>query len=271
MADGDARAVPGQLAGDVEEAAEVAGDDGRRSARGDALRLRRDDRARDVAVLDGEGAPEPAAHVRLVQFDEGQPLDAGEEPARLRPDAELAQPRAGVVVGDGAVKGGVDGRHAEHVDEEARQLVRLVGEGLGLAQPVRVVREELGVVRPDHPGAGAGGDDHVIVGPEGGDHRLREVPRGAPVAGIVGRLAAAGLDGHVDDAARLLQELHRREADRWAQEVDEAGDEQPDAQPRAGPFRGSGHARRDGATARRRPSCRRPRPPRPSCRPRRTA
>ena len=48
------------------------------------------------------------------------------------------------------------------------------------------------------------------------------------------RLAAAGLDGgHVHDASRVLQqperrEPDRREPDRGTEEIDEAGDEQPD-------------------------------------------
>ena len=58
---------------------------------------------------------------------------------------------------------------------------------------------------------------------------LRDRLRIAPVAGIVGRLAAAGLRlRHLDDAAGILQQLQRREADARPKEVDEAGDEEPD-------------------------------------------
>ena len=116
----------------------------------------------------------------------------------------------------------------QHVDQEARELIGLGGQHIGLGAPVRIVREQLRIMRLDHAGAGAGRRDHVVVAVEGVDHLHRQIARGAAVAGIVGRLAAAGLDGHLDDAAGILQELHGRKADGGAHQVDEAGDEQAD-------------------------------------------
>jgi hypothetical protein len=58
------------------------------------------DRAGDVAVFDREGAPEAAAYLGFIHLDEREALYAAQKPPRLRLDAEFAQARAGVVVGD---------------------------------------------------------------------------------------------------------------------------------------------------------------------------
>ena len=55
--------------------------------------------------------------------------------------------------------------------------------------------------------------DHVVEVFESRDGVLDDGARIRPVAGIVGRLAAAGLrHRHVDDAAGIFQQLDRREA-----------------------------------------------------------
>ena len=96
--------------------------------------------------------------------------------------------------------------------------------------PGRIVLQQLGVVQLQHAGAGARRRHHVVVGLEGGDRLARQLLRGRLVAGVVGRLAAAGLRRrHVDIAAGVGQQLDRRKADRGAEQVDEAGDEQTDA------------------------------------------
>ena len=50
-------------------------------------------------------------------------LHRAEQAARLLLDAELAQARAGIVIGDGAVVARGDLGHAQHVDQEGHQLV----------------------------------------------------------------------------------------------------------------------------------------------------
>src|SRR5215469_6111665 len=53
---------------------------------------------------------------------------------------------------------------------------------------------------------------------------------GLAVARVVGRLTAAGLGrGRVDDATRLLEELGGGQAHAGTKEIDEAGDEESDA------------------------------------------
>ena len=103
-----------------------------------------------------------------------------------------------------------------------------VGERLRPCLPVGAGREQPRIVFPQHPGAGSGRCDHVVEGFERLDGALRDGPRIGGVAAVVRGLSAAGLGrGHADGAARVLQQLDRREPDRGAEEVDEAGDEEP--------------------------------------------
>ena len=59
----------------------------------------------DVAVLDRERAAETAAGLALLHLDELEASHLGEELPRLRLHAQLAQARARIVVGHGAVEG----------------------------------------------------------------------------------------------------------------------------------------------------------------------
>ncbi len=81
----------------------------------------------------------------------------------------------------------------------------------------------------EHPGAGAGGGDHVVIRRKSFDGLKREVLGEFPVAGIIGRLAAAGLRWHLDRASGVLEELDRRPTDRGAEKVDKTSDKEPDA------------------------------------------
>ena len=63
----------------------------------------------DVGILDAERAAEAAADLGVLHLRQRQPVDGGQQLARLRLDAELAQARAGVVIGDAAgIEAGVD-------------------------------------------------------------------------------------------------------------------------------------------------------------------
>ncbi len=123
--------------------------------------------------------------------------------ARLRLDAELAQARAGIVIGDGVVKPGRNAGRAAHVDQEADQLVHLGGKGNGARLPLRIALEQAGIVLLQHAGAGARGRDDIVVVLEGADGVLGDGASVGAVAGIVGRLAAAGLrHRHIDACSR---------------------------------------------------------------------
>ena len=82
--------------------------------------------ATDVsAFFTREGAAEAAALVGALELEEGDPADLLEQLPRPLAHAEHAQRVAGRVVGDGVRVVGADVGHAEHVDEELRQLVDL--------------------------------------------------------------------------------------------------------------------------------------------------
>jgi hypothetical protein len=80
-----------------------------------------------------------------------------------------------------------------------------------------------------HAGAGAGRRHDVVVTRERGDGAARDRDAVGAIALVIGGLAAAGLARHLDPAAGALEQLHRSEADRGAEQVDQTGDEQGDA------------------------------------------
>src|SRR5262249_4031724 len=100
---------------------------------------------------------------------------------------------AGVVIGHPPLEGRRDRRHPQDLDEELRELVRLARERLRRRLEGGIVPEQTGILRLDHPGAGARRQHHLL--------RLREElyrARGheggiAIVARVEQRHAAAGL------------------------------------------------------------------------------
>ena len=236
MTGGYARAAAFQASGDVHQAAHVAGENEIGAGRGDVVGLDVGNGRRNVRVLDAEQPAEPATGFRLLALAQFEPGDGGEERARLALDAELAQARAGIVIGCRRRQPRRDPGHASHVGEKRDQLMGLGRERAGARFPFRVAGEQLGVMDADHPGARAGRRDHVIERLEGGDQAARDFPRVAGIARIPGRLAATGLGArHRDRAAGFFEQLDGGEADGRAHQIDEAGDEQPDAGARGRP------------------------------------
>src|SRR6266481_4396473 len=139
-------------------------------------------------------------------------------------------------------------RNPEQVDQERDELMGLGGERIGAREPVGVAVKQLAIMRFQHAGAGARGRHDVIIGREGLDHLFGDGARAAAVAGIEGRLSAAGLGRHRDPAAGILQELDGREADRRPDQIDQAGDEKTDALGRIGHW-GSFSAKQAGRLA----------------------
>ena len=171
---------------------------------------------------------------------QAEALHRAEQLARLLLDAELAQARAGIVIGDDAVVARRDLGDAQHVDQERHQLVAAAGQVLGPRLHRRIVVEQAGIVMAQHAAARARGRDHGVVAFEGLDDLGRDRPRRGAVAGIVGRLAAADLQGRdLDRAAGVLEELYGGETDRGPEQVDQAGDEERDAARRDLIFRGA--------------------------------
>ena len=122
-----------------------------------------------------------------------------------------------------------DGGHAQHVGQKAHELMALAREDLRPLREIGIIGEKVGVMFRHHAAAGARGRDNVIAVGEGVHGLQGEGARIGSVAGIEGGLAAAGLRGHGDLAARILQQLHGGEADAGAKEIDETGDEEADA------------------------------------------
>ena len=92
MADLDPSTSAMELACNVQETAEISRQHRLGTGRGDIRFLVTDHLVGDVGVFDAEGAAKPAAHFRAGQFGQGQPVDRGEQPARLVLDPKLAQP-----------------------------------------------------------------------------------------------------------------------------------------------------------------------------------
>ena len=132
------------------------------------------------------------------------------------------------MIGRGRLEPRRDPAHAAHVDQEGDELEGLGGEGVGARLPVGIAAEQLGIVHLQHAGARAGRRDHVIERLERLDHLRGDLARGGAVARVEGRLAATALPRHFDDAAGVLHQLHGGKSDRGADEIDQAGDEQPD-------------------------------------------
>ena len=135
-----------------------------------------------------------------------------------------------------------------HVGEEGnelegfgRQRVRNIGHN-------RIGGEEFGIVRLDHPAARAGRHHNVIEAFENIDDLACDRLGVVAIAGIKGRLPAAGLGGRNFDAAtRLFQKLYRSEANGRAEEIDETRYEKRHA-------RRVGHVSKHGQALRRKQS-----------------
>ena len=140
---------------------------------------------------------------------------------------------------------GLDFGHAAHVVEEGDQFPAAFGEDHCFGLHGRIVLEQSRVMDPQHAGAGTRRRHHVIEAVEGLDGLGRQIPGRGPVAGIVGRLAAAGLgQGRFDPATGVFEQAHGGETDAGAEQIGQAGDKQAD--PRALGFGGSGHRPENG-------------------------
>ncbi len=224
MARLDANAEPRQLSGDVEEAPEIAGEQCFGAGRGDLGRLVRHHLVGNLGVFDAERAAEAAAHFRTRQLGEAQPLDRGEQRARLRLDPELAQPGTAVMIGRAALPARRHPGHAADIDEERDQLMGPRCQLLGHCPHRRLVGEQLGIMHMHHAGAGTRRRNDVIIPGKGRDDLPGDPFGVGPIARIIGRLAAAGLGArHLDRAAGRFQQGNRGKADTRSEQINEAG------------------------------------------------
>jgi len=244
VAQGDARGVPfvglygsseiqalfaAQAPGDVHQAAEIAGEDRAGPGRGERLDLVRDHAAGDIGIFHAEGAAEAAADLAIRRLCQCQALDRAEQGAGAGLDAQLAQARAGIVIGDRPIEPRTRKIHVPYVRQKGNQLPGLGRQGLGSRRVGRIVGEERGIVIADHARAGTRGRDEVIDLGEGIEHRARDRTGLRASAGIIGGLAATALPGrNPDGAARRLQQLDGGKADTGTKQIDQTGHEEAD-------------------------------------------
>ena len=133
------------------------------------------------------------------------------------------------MIGDRSVVARRDLLDAQDVDEEADQFVRLLGEALGPRRELGLAGEQVGIMLDQHAAARAARRDDVVAVLERLDRLPRQRLGGRAIAGIIRGLAAAGLARNDNLAAGVLEQLDRREPDARPDDVDEAGDEEPDA------------------------------------------
>jgi hypothetical protein len=193
----------------VQQAAQVAAQEGVGAGLGQAGELVVGEAAGDLGVFHAEAAAEAAAHLGVGHLGELQPAHAAEQQARLGLDAELAQARAGVEVADGAGVGGV-------VVVTPRTSVRkeISSKLLAASASARARQGGSSAKRRGNPCGSSPCTsrraDHVVETFEGLDELLRERPGGVEIAAVIGRLAATGLiKGHFDGASGRFQQLYR--------------------------------------------------------------
>ena len=201
---------------------------GFRTGAHDAVDLGARHRAGDLGEFDRKGAAEPAAFFGGVHLAQLQSAHVREQPPRTLLDLELAQRVATVVIGRDAV-------------ESARRRPRPAGPRSGSARTPRSCRasrcnlcEALGVVVQRAPRSdGRSWRCRSPTAPRRIRHREKRRGNGAPrralrpVAGVEGRLAAAGLPlGKVEPAAGAFEHVGHRQPDLGKQLIDDAGDKQ---------------------------------------------
>ena len=187
---------------------------------------------RDLGILDAEGAAEAAADLALLHLEQRQPVDAGQQLARLALDLELAQARSSC-----------RGRWPSPASRAATSRTPMTStrkltsswqrpaSSAARSLHRRIVVEQLRQMQAQHPGAGAGRRHDIVVArklPRSGRGRWPRWRARSPElnAGWPQQVCRAR---HLDPAAGLLQQLDRRESHRGPEQVDQAGDEQGDA------------------------------------------
>ena len=185
-----------------------------RASSHDIARLVRHHAHRDLGILHAERAAEPAAHLRVSHLRDGG-ADRLQQLPRLLLDPKFAQPRATVVIGDGAARVPRGQPFDAHdVGQEADQLVSPRSHRIGARPQIWIVIEQMRQVVLQHAAARPGRHHDIIIATERIQDALGQIARGSAIAGIVRRLPAAGLRArHLDLAAGLFQQSDCREAD----------------------------------------------------------
>ena len=219
----------GQGTPQVEEATAILPHQDLGTRRQDGRRLVRRHGRRDLRLLDGEGATETAALLGVIRFHHLQVRQAGEQLRRRVGNAHLPARGTGVMERD------LEGRSQVGVPpiQDPRQIIRQFVDPPRQAPGALLVGtpgEQLGILNLEHARAGGRGHQDGVILREGGQLPPGDVPGRGLVAGVVGRLTAAGLPLGIDDLQALAtQQAHGRQAGLGKDQVDQAGAKEVDA------------------------------------------
>ena len=115
------------------------------------------------------------------------------------------------MVGDATAPMRRDRLYPANLDEKRNELPTSLGEFLRPREVLGIVREELGVVHPQHAGARARGSDDIIIAGEGIDYLQSNQLGVYTITGVVGRLPATGLAARdFDRTPGIFEQLDRR-------------------------------------------------------------
>ena len=203
----DAHAFPPCPARDVQQTAQIAGQNRFRARGGDVADLVRHHAPGNVRVFHAERPAEAATDLRFRHLHHRDAQGREQFPG-LFPDAQFAQTGAGIVIGEGAGQGGSGRRNkSPYIHEKTDQLERLRRQPVRPCPQVRIVVKQMRKMRPQHAGTGTGGRDDMIVPLERIQDPHRQIPRGRAIPGVVRGLAATGLGArHLHLASGLLQQ-----------------------------------------------------------------
>lgn len=216
-------------AGEVHEAGHVDADEHVGIGIEDIVELEGAHLARDVGESDGEGAAKSAALFLLAERDDFGVFDRGEERADGLAGGGAAA-MAGAMEGDTGrfLELAGPGFDAEAVVDEIDDFPCAVGERGDLGIRVFLELEEIPVAV--HRGAGAGGNDDGEFAGEDFGSVFRDFAGGTPLAGVEGRLAAAGLVFRENDGnTEVLEHFHGRTGDIVIKGITKAGAHQEHA------------------------------------------
>ena len=225
----DRAALGGGEAGEMHEAGHVDTDEQVGIGIEDIVELEGTHLAGDVGESDGEGAAEPTALLLLAERDDLGVFDRGQERADGLAGGGAAAV-AGAVEGDAGrfLELAGPGFDTEAVVDEINDFPGAVGERGDLGIRVFLKLEEIPVAV--HRGAGAGGNDDGELAGEDFGSVFRDFAGGTPLAGIEGRLAAAGLIFRENDGnTKMFKHFDGRTGDIVIKGITEAGAHQEHA------------------------------------------
>ena len=101
-------------------------------------------------IFDAEGAAEAAAGIGIRKFGQRESFDRRQERARLEPDTQFAQARAGIMIGGAGIELRLHRRHPRSSARKGNEFGTLAGKGCRAAFPFRIAPEETRIMLLQH-------------------------------------------------------------------------------------------------------------------------